>query len=190
MGDVSMGLFDRLRKSKQADDYPMPSIPFYARDLLMDRFYGLQEKINKSGPLDVRLRYCEQALEILPDVIKKWNDEIEEEPIPPLIVCRDCAPEWYGRLGKWDDAFRVIRFCVDCGAYTPAEGREALDLIIVRKAASDAALSYISNNPGCKQTDIYRALPHVDRDALKWFTRNSAMIWKEPAGKTNLLYVV
>lgn len=184
-----MGLFDRLRKSKPADECPEPSVPFYARDLLMDRFYGLQEKINMSGPLDVRLRYCEQSLEILPDVIKKWRDEFEEEPIPPLIVCRDCAPDWYGRLGKWDDAFRVIRFCVDCGAYTATEGREALDLLILRKSAADAALAHISQNPGCKQSDIYKALPGVDRDALKWFTRNSAQIRKEPSGKTNLLFL-
>ena len=185
-----MGLFNRLRRSKPADDFPEPSIPFYARDLLMDRFYGLQEKIKQSGPLDVRLRYCEQSLEILPEVIKKWRDEFDEEPIPPLIVCRDYAPEWYGRLGKWDDAFRVIRFCVDCGAYTAEEGRDALNLLIQRKAASDAALSFISDHPGWKQADIYRMLPNVDRDALKWFTRNSLLIRKEPNGKTNLLFLI
>ena len=185
-----MGLFDRFRKSKPIDDFPEPSVPFQCRDLLMDRFYGLSEKINKSGPLDVRLRYCEQALSILPAVIQKWNAEIEDEPIPPLIVCRDYAPDWYGRLGKWDDAFRVVNFCVDCGAYTAAEGRDALELLISRKAAADAALSYISANPGCKRSEIYKALPGMDRDALKWFTRNSAQIRKEPSGKTNLLYLV
>lgn len=185
-----MGLFDRWRKSEPVDDFPEPTIPFAQRDRLMDRFYGLSEKIRAGGPLDVRLRYCEQALSILPSVVNQWRMEYEEEPIPPLIPCRDYAPDWYGRMGRWDDAFRVIRFCVDCGAYTQAEGRDALDLMIARKAAADAALSYISENPGCKQSGIYSAVPGVDRDALKWFVRNSLQLRKEPAGKTNALYAL
>ena len=52
-------------------------------------------------------------------------------------------------------------------------------------------LSYISQNPGCLQRNVYKAMGYEgeERDQLKNFLRDSKQIEKEKYNNTNKLFV-
>ena len=126
--------------------------------------------------------------------------------LPPYVPCRDMLPELYMRNGEWGKAESVIRLCMRIGAYgeikyrsekdqnghwVPATGEAELALLHSYRLAATAALKFIREEPGALQRNIYNVptLSHCDRDALKWFCRNSQQIRKEKYKNTNKLYV-
>lgn len=130
----------------------------------------------------------ENTLTLLPLFVKCELWQYGELPL--TIECRDKLPDLYKRLGKWNDAKRVIEFCAAAGAYPNGPEKELADLDLYSKAA-DIAIDYIKDNPGTLQKDLYKLLSSSDADQemLKRFTRTSLQITKEPTGKTNKLFI-
>lgn len=126
--------------------------------------------------------------------------------LPPFVHVRDSLPELYMRFGLWEKAESVVHLCISCDAYghteyrskndhkgrwIPEDGEAVLAFLRLRHEAADAALAYLSENPGTLQSKIYKApaLALVDHDSLVWFCRNSHQIRKEKDGKTNRIYI-
>lgn len=134
-----------------------------------------------------RLLLCEAGLKLLPQFMEPYLRA--GFPAPEDLACRDNAPELYMRLGDWDNALRVIRFCIDTNSYYPKSGEEELLYLRQYSETATAALAFLADNPGTLQRDIYRKLcPPVNRDMLKHFTRYSLQIKKEPYKNTNRLF--
>lgn len=110
---------------------------------------------------------------------------------PQELVCRDLLPELYMRLGKWDKAEKAIKRCIEANAYYPDNGSEELLYLTTFRKVATQAISYITQNPGCLQRNIYKALPYEadEKECLKHFLRNSLLITKEKFNNTNKLYI-
>lgn len=151
-----------------------------------------------------KMRQLERQLPGLASFVK--SSFAADGELPPYVPCRDTLPELYMRFGEWEKAEGVVRLCISCGAYGHTEYRNSRDhnghwvsesgddvfsALRLRHAAADAALSYLSKNPGTVQSKIYKipALSEVDHDALVWFCRYSHQVRKEKDGKSNRLYV-
>lgn len=149
-----------------------------------------------------KLRLLERLLPDFPLFIRLSFEQ--DSSLPPLVPCRDTLPELYMRFGKWDEAESVIRLCIAQKAYGyteydhlnnahwfPESAEIELINLKLRRAASDVALAYLSENPGILQNKIYKVpeLADVDHESLIWFCRNSHQIHKEKEGKTNRLFV-
>lgn len=151
-------------------------------------FFELSDSIQASGSIEQRLTLCESALQLLPGFVAACLAEDHE--LPQVINCRDYAPIWYMRLGQWDKAQAYISACISCGAYYPDNGQHELQYLVKYKTAALAVLSYVKENPGCLQKNLYKALAGVaDLDCMKQFVRYTPLLRKEPTGKTNALYV-
>ena len=151
-------------------------------------YFQLVEQVEKPGPLKDRLALCEQARPVMASFVSACLQEDRE--LPPCIVFRDYAPIWYMRTGQWEAAASYINFCISCNAYFPENGQEELQFLNLYKRTAQIALAYISQNPGCLQSQIYKLLSgSTDKECLKKFTRHSELIVKVPCGKTNRLYV-
>lgn len=153
-----------------------------------DKYFKLSDIIvNTRLPIDKRLCACEASYEILPEIIRIFNSE---GSIPPCIACRDYGIDLYFRLGKWSAAATAIQKCSAAGAFEDTSTAKdiASELAEYKKAAEDA-VSWILAHPGFRQNKIYDALPNVNRDALKRFTRSSRLLVKKKTGNTNALYI-
>lgn len=154
----------------------------------MASFLSLSQQILEARGDDEKLRLCEQALPLLPAFVKSCMKQDGE--LPPLVACRDYAPELYMRSGEWEKARQSITLCTLCGAYSDGEGGSMLALLTLRKSAAAATLAFLRVTPGALQSGIYKnpALAALDHDALVWFCRSSRQIRKEKEGKTNRLF--
>lgn len=152
-----------------------------------ESFYSLSEKIEQEPDILKKLDYCEQSLPLLSDFVKFSLEE--DEDLPPCINCRDTAPEMYMRLGRWDDAERYIKACIEANAYYPQKGEEEYNEFLAYKKTAIAAVDFLSKNPGFLQKNLYKALADQDISQLKHFTRCSKQIQKVPVKNTNELYV-
>jgi len=153
-------------------------------------FFFEKSNLAKQAKDDVKqaILLWEDVLPILPAFTKAMNWQCGE--LPPTIECRNILPDLYKRLGQWQDAKRVIETCAAAGAYPNGADQELTDLERYAQAA-DIATDYIKEHPGVLQKDIYKLLANsnADPDMLKRFTRTSLQIRKEPAGKTNKLFI-
>ncbi len=131
----------------------------------------------------------EAALDALPGAFAGWLRSPDKESVPPSIPPRDGLPDMYMRFGRWDDAARVIRRVAEIGLTTKDEERESLAWIAGCKAAATAALDLVKDRPGILQKDVYRELPYVNRECLKWFLRFSREIDKVKTGDSSRLYL-
>ena len=147
-----------------------------------------QQMIYEERDIKKRLQLCEEGLKLLPEFMAPYLKG--GFPAPRDIACRDISLELYLRLGDWNNALRVIQFCISSNAYYPNSGEEQLLYLRKYSETATAAISYIEENPGVPQKSIYNKLcPPLDREMLKKFTRTSFQIFKEPSGNTNRLYV-
>lgn len=184
-----MGLFNfaKRRSSVAPNSDPDTYVDPFDRPEFK-KYYDLSAKINDARfPVERRLEFCEESLSVLPVVTSVF---ISDGSLPPMIACRDFGPEYYMRLGRWDDARRLITALNDCKAYYPEGNADILLYLEKFKSAANVAIQFLSANPGHIQRDIYRALyGAVDDEYLKHFIRCSFQIQKEPDGKTNRLYL-
>ena len=151
-------------------------------------YFQLVEQVQKPAPLHERLALCEQARPILASFVSTCLQEDGE--LPPSIPFRDYAPIWYMRTGQWEAAASYINFCISCKAYFPEDGQAELHYLNRYQRTAQIALAYISQNPGCLQSQICKLLSgSTDKECLKQFTRYSELIKKVPYNKTNRLYV-
>lgn len=149
-------------------------------------FFRLSEIIDKSKAIEERLAACEATYKILPQFVRAWLKDSER--LPDTILCRDVGIELYLRLGRWEEARNAIEKCAVAGVYDD-DGKAAIEHFQKYKEAAETALKFLTLNPGYLQKNIYRALPDVDQECLKKFTRSSMLIRKEKSGGTNKLYV-
>ena len=135
-----------------------------------------------------RIELCEIGLKLLKEFLSPYVSTGWEPP--EVLPCAYGLIFDYQSLGDWDNARRVILACVDAGAYSPEDGEEELKRNECVKIAAQTLVSYLTDNPGELQRNIYRKLcPPCDREALKWVLAKSLLIRKEKADKTNRLYV-
>lgn len=131
----------------------------------------------------------EAALEALPGTFSEWLRSPYKDPVPPSIPPRDSLPDMYMRFGRWDDAARVIHRVAEIGLMTKDEEKERLAWVAGCKAAAIAALDLVRDRPGILQKDVYRELPYINRECLKWFLRFSREIDRVKRGDSNRLYL-
>lgn|GEM_PF-417271 len=166
----------------------MPSKPsgdrYYACLAAMRRFKPHSAYANPSG----YFRVGEDCLRALPDAISHWR--LQHIEVPPCIPCRDELPNVYMRFGRWDDAIRVVHSVLEAGAMDPEQYDETSAWIMKCKEAAEGALQCIKEHPGISSKRLYSLLPHVDREALKWFTRYSWQIERVKDGSMTALYAM
>ena len=135
------------------------------------------------------IRICQKQLKLLGEFMAPYLSA--GFPAPSELACRDLLPELYMKLGEWNKAKKTIESCIAANAYYPNNGSEQLSYLESYHKVATSALSYISENPGCLQQNMYKALPYdgEEKEQLKHFLRYSLQIIKEKSGKTNKLYI-
>ncbi len=131
---------------------------------------------------------CETDLKKLPEFMTPYISA--GFPAPDELACRDILPNLYMQLGKWKKAENTIKKCIDAKAYYPEDGSEELSYFKSYQEVANETLSYISQNPGYLQRNIYKAMGYDDdkKEQLKHFLRNSKQIEKVKYGNTNQLF--
>jgi hypothetical protein len=157
-------------------------------DDFITKFYELSHLIDSSKDIYDKLDACEKSFPLLKEFCRFCLENDGE--LPPFINCRDVGPEMYMRIGKWDDAERVIQICIDAKAYYPNDGSQELTNFENYKQVALETLSFISQNPGCLQRNIYKVMGYEGdkKEYLKVFLRNSKLIQKVKYNNTNQLF--
>ncbi len=168
----------KVRTEKPFEPLPMKE--------LFEEYFSLSDVIKADKDFQRRLWACRRSYELLPYFVKGWLAENDE--LPPTIMCRDVGIKLFIRAGQWYSAECGIKKCIEAGVYLDG-GQAALDYLNRYKVAAKSAVKFLLENPGYRQDNIYKALPHVDRDCLKDFIRSSLLIEKIKLTNTNLLYV-
>ncbi len=150
-------------------------------------FYKIQH-VAYEEDIQEAIKVCERSMKKLPEFMAPY---ISAKFNVPELACRDLLPELYMRLGKWDKAEKTIKACISANTYYPEDGSFELSNLNSYRKVADAAVSYITQNPGCLQRNIYRKLPFEgdEKEQLKYFLRHSLQITKEKSGNTNKLFV-
>lgn len=176
------------------NDLPSDAIISHKNDFILPAdctslFYKHQQTIYEESDINKQIRLCESDLKKLSEFMAPYISA--NFSAPQELVCRDLLPKLYMRLGKWNKAEKTIRQCIEANAYYPNDGSSELDYFKSYRNVATTVLSYISENPGCLQRNIYKVLPYTDkeREQLKNFLRYSFQITKEKFGNTNKLYV-
>lgn len=175
------------------DDLPSNAIISNKDDFVLPAectpmFYEIQRKIYKETDSCERIRLCECALEKLHEFMEPYVSA--EFPAPEELACRDLLPDLYMQLGEWKKAENTIKKCIDAKAYYPEDGSNALVNFKSYQKVAIESLSYITQNPGCLQRNIYKAMGYEgeDKEYLKSFLRNSKLINKIKYNNTNQLF--
>ena len=160
---------------------------------LLDTFFRLSNKIQHGNKVFPKIEACEKSYRILKPVINIFKEE--PDAFPPVIACREYGPHIYKLLGDWENAERIIRFCIDTGAYeSPDDGNAELEYLITYKKVAETAINFIRDNPGFLQKNIYIALRQQISEEnipiLKDFMRETYVFHKQPHGGTNELYFI
>jgi len=151
------------------------------------KLYENQQAIWEEKDVHKKLQLCETGLKFLPEFMAPYLRA--GFPAPEDLACRDIALDLYLCLGDWNNALRVIQFCMSANAYYPETGEENLSYLRRYSEVATAAAAYIAEHPGTLQRDIYKKLcPPLDREILKEFTRKSLQIRKVPYKNTNQLF--
>ena len=145
-----------------------------------------------------RIEACEKSYRILKPVI----DILSKDPdgLPPVISCRDYGPSAYMKLGDWEQAERIITFCINAGAYKypddtdSSAGKSELEYLTIYQKIGTYAIAFIKENPGFLKKNIYSALlPKIGEEnihILKAFMRDTYVFHKQPYKSTNQLYYI
>ncbi len=176
------------------NDLPSGKIISHKSDFILPAdctslIYRNQKKVYEESDINKQIQICERQIEKLSEFMRPYLTA--KFSAPSELACRDLLPKLYMRLGKWNEAEKTIKKCISSHAYYPGDGSEQLsDFINYRRIATEA-LSYITQNPGCLQRNIYKALSYEleEKEQLKCFLRESLLIYKEKCGNTNKLYI-
>lgn len=156
---------------------------------LWDTFDKLSMEIENNKDILQQIAACEASYGILSEMVRLYQNG---GGLPPRIICRDMGPRLYMRLGKWDAARSAIQKCIDAKAYEyESDGRLAMKGLQDYRFAAEIACSFLSQNPGFLQDELYKALEETlaDSENLEEFIRSSMLIRKEPQGETFKLFL-
>ena len=174
-------------------DLPAGSIISNKKDFVLPAectslFYKHQQKLFEEDDVNKKIRMCETDLKKLPEFMAPYISA--GFPAPDELACRDLLPDLYMQLGKWKKAENTIKKCIDAKAYYPEDGSVELAYFESYHEVATETLSYISQNPGCLQRNIYQAMGYNDdkKEQLKHFLRNSTQIEKIKYNNTNQLF--
>ena len=150
--------------------------------------YKSQQKLYETTDTNKCIRLCENQLRELAKFMEPYVSA--GFPAPTELACRDLLPDLYISLGKWKKAENTIKKCIAANAYYPGDGSEELAYFESYKKVALETLSYISQNPGCLQRNIYKIMGYEndEKEHLKHFLRNSTLIEKVKYNKTNQLF--
>lgn len=150
--------------------------------------YEKQQMVYKEKDINKQIQLCREQLRRIHEFMEPYISAGFSAPWE--LACRDFLPELYMNMGKWTDAENVIKLCIDAQAYSPEDGSKQLANFESRRKVATETLTYIKQNPGCLQRNIYKAMGYIDeeREILKQFLRNSTQIEKEKYNNTNKLY--
>lgn len=153
-----------------------------------DMFYKKQQKLYEESDTEKCIRLCESQLKKLSEFMVPYLSA--KFPAPDELACRDLLPNLYISLGKWEKAENTIKKCIAAKAYYPKDGSEELEYLESYKKVALETLSYIQQNPGYLQRNIYKAMGYSgdEKEHLKHFLRNSELIEKVKYNNTNQLY--
>lgn len=134
------------------------------------------------------IRLCEQDLEKLYEFMTPYISA--GFPAPSELICRDLLPRLYMQSGQWDKAEKAIKKCISAKAYYPEDGTEHLTYFQAYRKVATETLSYLFENPGCLQRNIYKKMGYEgeEKDLLKDFLRYSQLITKIKYNNTNQLF--
>lgn len=151
-------------------------------------FYKHQQDLYEEKDIHKKIRLCESDLKKLPEFMEPYLSANFEAPAE--LACRDLLPQFYMQLGKWDKAEKAIRRCIDSNTYFPESGSKELSEFESYKKIATETLSYISQNPGCLQRNIYKKMGYEgeEKELLKTFIRHSKLIKKVKFNNTNQLF--
>lgn len=151
-------------------------------------FHKHQQKLYEEADINKKIRLCEADLKNLSELMEPYLSA--EFPAPAELACRDLLPEFYIQLGQWKKAENTIKKCITAKAYYPDDGSKELDAFTFFQETATEIFSYIQQNPGCLQRNIYKALSYEDnkKNQLKYILRYSKQIKKIKHGNTNELY--
>ncbi len=152
-------------------------------------FYKKQQQICKERDITKRIRLCESQIKKLYEFMEPYISA--QFSAPAELACRDLLPDLYMQLGKWEKAENTIKTCIKAKAYYPEDGSTQLIEFEIYKKVATETLSYISQNSGCLQRNVYKAMGYEgeEREQLKNFLRDSQQIEKEKYNNTNKLFV-
>ena len=141
-------------------------------------FYKKQQQIYEVEDMEKCIRLCESQMKKLHEFMEPYVSA--GFPAPNELACRDLLPNLYMQLGKWKKAENTIKKCIAANAYCPRDGSDELASLETYQKVATETLSYISQNPGCLQRNIYKAMGYEGnkKEHLKYFLRNSSQIEK------------
>lgn len=153
-------------------------------------FYKHHQELYEERDISNQIKLCESDLANLSEFMKPYITA--NFPAPQELLCRDLLPDLYMQLGKWDKAEQTIKKCIDANAYFPDDGAEELKYLISYKKVATETLSYIQQNPGCLQRNIYKKMRYEEeeREVLKDFLRYTKLIKKVKYNNTNQLFCI
>lgn len=174
-------------------DLPSNSVISHKEDFTLPAectslFYKHQQVLYRETDTAKMIRLCERDLKKLPEFMAPYLSAGFDAP--GELACRDLLPDLYMQIGRWEKAEKAIRACIAARAYYPEDGSKQLaDFKSYQKVALET-LSYISQNPGCLQRNIYKAMGYHgdEKEYLKHFLRNSRLIEKIKHSNTNKLF--
>lgn len=176
------------------NDLPSNSIISNKNDFILpaectSMFYKKQQQICKEKDITKLIRLCESQIKKLYEFMEPYISA--QFSAPAELACRDLLPDLYMQLGKWEKAESTIKTCIKAKAYYPEDGSAQLIEFELYKKVATETLSYISQNSGCLQRNVYKAMGYEgeEREQLKNFLRDSKQIEKEKYNNTNKLFV-
>lgn len=177
------------------EDLPSDAVISHPDDFILPAkctslFYKHQQKLYEETDINKKIRLCEQDLKNLSELMEPYLSA--GFPAPAELACRDLLPEFYIQLGQWKKAENTIKKCIAAKAYYPDDGsKELADFTSFQETAAEI-FSYIQQNPGYLQRNIYKALAYEEdkKKQLKYILCYSKQINKIKHGNTNELYYV
>lgn len=148
-------------------------------------------KITNISPEELKkyYKYGEESLLHLRAAINEMLSWGKDAEIAPSIPPRDNLPDMYMRFGHWDDAIRVLNECYKSTALSKEELETKIQWVNLCKETTVKVLEHLNEFPGVLQSDMYKRLHELDKEALKWTLRFYQNISKVKYKNTNMLYI-
>lgn len=150
--------------------------------------YEHQQELYEETDINKQIRLCESDLKKLPEFMEPYLSS--GFSAPEELACRDLLPSLYMQLGEWDKAEKAINTCINSNAYFPDDGSKELKYLTSYKKVATETISYIQQNPGCLQRNIYKKMGYEgeEKELLKDFLRYSRLVKKVKYNNTNQLF--
>lgn len=177
------------------EDLPLDAVISHPDDFILPAkctslFHKHQQKLYEETDINKKIRLCETDLKNLSELMEPYLSAGFSAPTE--LACRDLLPEFYVQLGQWKKAENTIKKCIAAKAYYPDDGSKELAAFTSFQATAAEIFSYIQQNPGYLQRNIYKALSYEGdkRNQLKYLLRYSKQIKKIKHSNTNELYYI